>query len=259
MKRKIGIIDAKVGGLHLLKKLSEQFPTEDFLYFDVKYFTSLLERDLEKDINHLLSFVLSHDLKGLIIASDLIASLIMEFEIKIPIPYILISPSLVEFTNKYYEQKIMLFLAKERVIETNVYSKNLKADQLFTVPGDNLTVLVQEDEIKTSRSFREVINLLLPYSRKHVEVLVSGCSNISLLKTEILEVLPTVEIISLDDVIIKQLELMLLENGLLNIKGRGKIFIISENDKRTVKSRLKQLKIKPKTLVFVERVSQHFE
>ena len=101
----------------------------------------------------------------LIVSSDLVSTIINEANLKINIPYILTNNSLIDYTNQNYEQKVMLFLAKERVIETSIYSKNLKADQLFTVASDNLSILPEEDEIKTSRSFKEVIATLQQYQK----------------------------------------------------------------------------------------------
>lgn len=255
MKQKIGIIDSKIGGLHFLKHLQNEFKNEDFLYFDVKYFTKIEERDIVKEIKNLLNFVLSHDLKMLIVSSDLVSTIINEANLKINIPYILTNNSLIDYTNQNYEQKVMLFLAKERVIETSIYSKNLKADQLFTVASDNLSILPEEDEIKTSRSFKEVIATLQQYQKKHVDVLVSGCTNISLLTTEILEVLPKIEIISLRDVLVREMKKIMNNLSLFNPKGRGKIYIITEHDKRTIKMRLKNVSLKVKSITIVPKMT----
>lgn len=248
MRRAIGIIDSGVGGLSILKHLSITLPFEDYIYFGMPFLKNLEEIDIKLEINRIIEVLLSRNVKVIVVACDLLATVISEIDLKNDVPIIMISTAVIKYVNENYEHKNMLFLAREEVIEASIYQKNLRSDQLYSVGANELSRLVEEGEIKTSSSFNEMIDLLSPYTKKHIDVLVSGSTNLSLLKTEVLEVLPDIDIISPGEVLALELEKTLMKNNIKNKKRKGKIYLLTFDQKRKLKSDAKNYHIKYKKI-----------
>lgn len=247
-RQAIGIIDSNIGGLTILKELQNKFPSEDFIYLEINKFNYSEELDIEKPINQLIQILISRDVKMIIIVCDILANLVSQISLETSVPIINIAKSTIKYVNVNYENKNMLFLAVEEVLDSGYYQKHLRSDQLYSIYSSSLNELVEEGHVKTAMSFNEVIDLLHPYTKKYIDILIPASSNLSLLKTEYLEVLPNLEIICLDEVLSLDIERILSKNKDHKSRKKGKIIILTTKNKRKLKMVLRDFELKCKKI-----------
>lgn len=195
MKKAIGIFDSGVGGLTVLKKLTLQYPKEDFIYIgdiiNMPYGTKK-EEALLNCINKIINILIKMDVKLIIIACNSASSLLFRLpNIEIPLINIISSTSL----------KVISITKKKRVglIATSITINNKEYEKILNKYGieviskacDEFVLFIENNFIDLN-----VIKEKLSYFyNKDIDVLILGCTHFNYLKKEIELILNNILII----------------------------------------------------------------
>ena len=226
-KRPIGIIDVSCDGLSVVTTLLKEYKNEDILYFnDIKNLpyegkdSLVILKYIKKNVEYLLS----QDIKLLVVVSDTIIEYGNEFLETLEVPVISIVQTLIDYVNKNYENKNMILCAKDYIIKANLYQKNIKYSHLVTVNSNKLEEIILGNKIKTMKSFNASLDTFKAHQSRDFDVLLYTAPWIELVKTEILEFLKVKDFIKLGDIIASSVGLKLSSPYK---KGAGKLFIHS--------------------------------
>lgn len=203
-KNPIGIIDVSVDGLNILSSLTKEFKNEDFIYFnDIKNlpYEGKDPSIIHKYIKANLEFLLSQNIKLLIVISDTICEYGEEILSSINVPVIQIVDSIINYMNKNYENKNIILCSKDYILKANLYQKNIKYNHLYSISSNKMESIISNDKIKTMKSFNVAFDSFKTIQSKDLDVLVYTAPWIELLKTEINEALKVKEIIKIGDII----------------------------------------------------------
>ena len=247
-KMPIGIIDVSVDGLYILNPLTKDFKNEDFIYInDIKNFpyegkdVDVINKYVKANIDRLINL----NVKMLIVISDTIVEYCNEYLQTLKIPVINIVQSIIKYTNENYEQKNIVFCAKSYILKANLYQKFINYNHLYNVSSDELESIIIENKLKTSKAFSVSESTFKVVSKKDCDVLVITSPWIELLKIEISEFLDVDEMIKLGEVVANEIRKLNLGT---NSRGKGKITIVSNIDKKEFKSMTKWFNLKYKYL-----------
>ncbi|HPN61261.1 MAG TPA: hypothetical protein PLO88_03890, partial [Bacilli bacterium] len=232
IKEAIGILDMGMESFPLLFPLSKTFKYERFVYAN-----DLLNQPYEGlEPEAIVGFVKENverlqkqNLKLLIVGSDVIWEYAQDFLKTLSIPVFNIVDTLIEYINNHYEQKNMVLLAKNSILEANLYQKNFKYNHLYSLPSDELEAIVLNKMTKTTQSFYVAKTSLLPALKKEVDIIITSTPLLRLVKTEIDEYLRGAEItdvLAIWEDKIKSSGLVLYE------KGRGRIEVLGNVPKK---------------------------
>lgn len=245
-KMPIGILDANVEGLYILDSLTKEFKYEDFIYINDIKSAPYEGKDSEVILKHVkisVEKLLEYNIKLLVVISDTIVEYCEEYLKTLEIPVINIVSSIVNYVNNYYEQKNLIFCAKDYVIKANLYQKNFKYNRMYNVESDELENVIIQNKIKTSMSFKVAENLFKGVNQKGCDLLIITAPWIELLKTEIFEFLDVEKILKLGLVLTEEIKRSRIE---LNNRIKGKITIISDIDIKEFKELTKWFTLKYK-------------
>jgi len=182
--RPIGVFDSGVGGLTVLKRLTEELPNENYIYFGdtarVPYGEKTKEQliDIVKEI---LDWYKSKDVKAVIMACNTSAAVALE-DVKndydFPI-FGLIQPT-AEYVAYSHAQKIGV-LATTATIASKAYSSainKLNHDvEIFEMACPGLVEIVESNKIETYEAKKLVIKYVMPLLEKEVDKLILGCTH----------------------------------------------------------------------------------
>ncbi|MGD9886560.1 MAG: hypothetical protein AB7T03_01200 [Bacilli bacterium] len=232
IKDAIGLLDMGMESFPLLPFLSKTFKHERFIYIN-----DLLNQPYEGKTKELIiGFVQKNvarlqkePLKLLIVGSDIIWEYAQDFLKTLTIPVINIVDLLIEHINLNYEQKNMVLLAKNSVLEANLYQKNIKYNRLYSIPSDELEAIVLNKKTKTTKSFYTAKETLLPALKKEVDIIITSTPLLMLVKTEIEEYLRLAETTNLLTILEDKIKASEVN---FNLKGRGRIDVLGYVSKK---------------------------
>lgn len=242
-KLPIGILDMGIEGISVLKEFSNKFKYEDIIYIN-DFRNYPYEGRTEEDINTLVKakveLLLKYNIKLLVVVSDCIIEYCTTYLNSLPIPVVNIVNSLIEFTNDNFELKNMVLLAKQSILEANMYQKNFKYNHLYNISADGLVEVMDKNEIKTSESFYQANIALSKIARRDLDVLICSSPYLTCLKTEFLEFAKIPSIINVGEVLAEKTWKLGKE---FYQKGKGKRYIVSYLDKKTFQKMISWLDI----------------
>lgn len=226
VKDAIGILDLGLEGIEVAETLARNLKYERIVYItDLKYdsYLNISEKEVSEIVKRNIEILAEYNPKLLIVVNDIIVDRAASVILDLQIPSVNIIETLIEYANKFYEQKNMVLLAKEKTLEANLFPKNLKSNRLYQLASDELEVVIKERMTKTSRSFKTVSEQLKPVLKKQIDLIIIGTPSLIDLKTEFKEYLNFQEITDHGEIFLKRL----LEADLttLNRKGRGGFFV----------------------------------
>lgn len=185
----IGVFDSGVGGLTVLKRLAEELPNENYLYFGdtarVPYGEKTKEQliDIAKEI---LDWYKSKDAKAVIMACNTSSAVALDDiknDYKFPI-FGLIQPT-AEYVAYSNAEKIGV-LATTATITSQAYSKainKLNPDiEVIETACPGLVEIVESNKIDTYEAKKLVIKYLMPLLEKKVNKIILGCTHYPYLK-----------------------------------------------------------------------------
>lgn len=208
IKRPIGILDMGIEGFIILQSLRREFSYEDFIYLN-DYNNFPYERNEEEIILNFVkeqvNFLLSKNIKALIVVSDSIIEYCEEYLNTLDI--IIINPvqAIIKEVSTNYEKKNMALIAKKTILEAKMYQRYFVYNHLYNLPGDILNEILDKGDIKTANSFAATKEVLNPVLKRDLDIIIISSPYYQLLKTEIYEYLDFIKILSVDELIIKAL------------------------------------------------------
>ena len=244
IKDAIGILDMGIESFNILSTLSQEFKYERFVYInDLKNYPyeGKKEEDILAYVKANVEVLLKEGIKLLIVSSDTIIEYCSDYLSSLKIPTLQLVSTLIDYVNQNYEQKNIVLLAKNAIIEANLYQKNFKYNHLYNIACDDLENIINSKLIKTSKSFSKTKETFKSVIKRDVNIVVTSSPYLLNLKTEILEYLKIDEITDLGEIFAQKIREQKLP---LYDKGKGKITIISNIEKKEFKIRTYWSKLK---------------
>lgn len=202
--RPIGVFDSGLGGLTSVKELRRILPNEDIVYFGdtgrVPYggrATDTLVRFAEQDIRFLLSF----DVKAVLIACGTVSSLLHLFSDRLSVPTFGVSEATAEAAAAATENGRVGVIATAAAIASGRYQQLLRESdrglELMAFPCPLFVPLVENGRIHPGDIVIETVaeEYLAPMRAFGCDTLILGCTHYPLLADVISGVLPGVRLI----------------------------------------------------------------
>ena len=192
LKKPIGILDMGLEGVFILETLTKNFPNESFVYTnDLEYYPydSYKKEEILNFVNEKIQFLNTFDPKMIFIVSDTIFELCYE-DFKEREELVFLAPHIIQYVNAKYSYKSMLLLARKSIIEANLYQKFLKHSQLTSLASDEIESTLNNGNVKTSKTFKEVEKIMHLVQKKEIDLIIPSAPFLFALKTEFLEYFP---------------------------------------------------------------------
>lgn len=235
-KDAIGIVDLGLEGFSIAKILAENLKKEKIVYVtDLTYESHLnvTDNEIGEIVKRCVGALAAHNPKLVIVASGIIVERAASVILDLVVPSVNIVETLIDYANSKYEQKNMVLLAKEVLLEANLFQRNLKYNRLYQIPSDELDEVVKAGMTKTSRSFNAVFESFKTVMNKPVDLVIAATPGLSTLETEMREYLDFQEVTNLGMIYFERLSGGRLVN--LNARGRGGFFVYSTLPKKEFK------------------------
>lgn len=227
-KRPICLIDSGVGGFFILSMLQKKYPLEDFVYIlDNTHFPygNKTEEELELVLQENLRLANEQDAKLIVLACNTLSALFMQKEREDQNVVAIIEPT-ISYMNQNYEGKDILLLATPFTIDASVYQKSLKSNHLYSVACATFAKIVEEEQLKTPKSFKETAKVLKSYTKKNVDVILAACTHFGFLQTELQELFPNAAFVT-NSLAVSEVIAEKLGNDLYDKKSSKTKFITS--------------------------------
>ncbi len=228
--RPIGIFDSGLGGLTAVKEFNRILPGEDVIYFGdtgrVPYGTRSNETIL-KYVRQDIRFLMSHDIKGIIIACGTASSVALDIVKKeFEIPIIGVVEPAAKAALKATRNKKIGVLGTTGTINSGSYEKMLTGldpeAEIYTKACPMFVPLVENGYRNSEATTIIAREYLLPLKEQGVDTLILGCTHYPLL-SETISAIMGAEVILIDsgsvtaDEVKEKMELA----GMLNETGRS--------------------------------------
>ncbi|MBC7075573.1 MAG: glutamate racemase [Syntrophomonadaceae bacterium] len=183
--RPIGIFDSGVGGLTVVKCLLEQLPNEDFIYFgDTAHvpYGDKTRRQLFGYAHHIISFLLSREVKAIVVACGTHSSITLPvMSKKYQVPMLGVVKAGARSATRITRNGKIGVLATQATVNSLAYTKEIKkidpGYEVIEVACPRFVPLVEMgklDGLETREAVREYASPLLEYG---VDTLVLGCTH----------------------------------------------------------------------------------
>ena len=230
MKSPIGILDMGIDNISILNLLQKNFKFEHFIYvndLDCPEYEGLSEEEILKRVETNVSFLLSQNVKLIIVVSNTILEYCYHYFNDIRVPVINIFDIITSYINDKYEHKNMVLLANENIMNANIYQKKLRYNHLYNIISNRLDDIVKDNRLKTQISFDVTKESFKPVMKRDVDVIIPTTFNLLLLNIEINEYMKESEIMPLESLIIDKITaaLLAIENIYIKKKGKVEVFI----------------------------------
>lgn len=187
---RIGVFDSGVGGLTVLKALTEVSPNNEYIYFGDSLHLPYGEKkidDLLKYTKNIIEFLKSQDVEAIVIACGTLSSTVYDYvknkyDVKI---YDIITP-IVKSIQKTNLKKVLL-LGTEKTIQTRLFEEKLaKAGvEVYTKACPKFVPIIENkinDPLITA-----IGEYLYDFKGLGIEVIIPGCTHYGLIAEEISE------------------------------------------------------------------------
>lgn len=195
--RPIGIFDSGIGGLTVLEEIIKILPNENYIYYadtdNVPYGTKPKE-EVKKYINQAAEFLISKDVKALVIACNTATSIAIEdLRKKYTIPIIGIEPAVKPAVENRGEKRVLIMATPTTIKEEklNKLVQNLNANNyvdLIAMP--RLVEFAEKGDFKSKEVKEYIKQELKQYDLNEYSELVLGCTHFPLFKQILSEIFP---------------------------------------------------------------------
>ncbi len=227
--RPIGIFDSGLGGLTAVKEFNRILPGEDVIYFGdtgrVPYGTRSNETIL-KYVRQDIRFLMSHDIKGIIIACGTASSVALDtVKEEFDIPIIGVVRPAAKAALQATKNKKIGVLGTTGTINSGSYEKMLKALQpeaeVYAKACPMFVPLVENGYLKSEATNLIAREYLLPLKEHGVDTLILGCTHYPLLYETISDIMGTeVTLIDSGSVTADEVKAKMEAAGMLNDEKR---------------------------------------
>ena len=256
----IVVLDLGFNALYSLNAIKNEFKDETIIYlndlnkdtYDVVREDEIFDlNDVLENIKKLLDRAIKYNPKLIIVVNDSIIEYGKDLLDAVNVEKVYLTDVIIEEINKNYEYKNMAFFASQGIIEANLYQHNFHYTRLYNLNADNITDALKNFKMKTSDSFNQVKNALLPLYKKDVDVIIPTYSNILLFTTEILEYVKDqnkdIVILNIDSLLAKSAKNILGNNISTSKKNKKALYIIKNKEELNKnKKELKQVLLSQK-------------
>jgi len=186
----IGIIDSGIGGLTVVRAITERLPGYDIIYFGDTARMPYGNKSQETVVGYALEdidFLLGKGATIVVIASNTVSSVATERAAeKFDLPILEVISPAVELSIKTGRQLRIGIIGTRATIESGIYIKKIKAidsmAKVYTIPCPLLVPLVEEGWLKKPETARIVKKYLHPLKVRQIDTLILGCTHYPLLK-----------------------------------------------------------------------------
>lgn len=238
MDKKIGLFDSGIGGLSILKELLKILPNENYYYYQDSLhnpYGSKSEKEILKLAQEAVEILLKEHCKIIVIACNTATTACMKKlrEIYPNVIFVGTVPAIKVSYDNDSKNTILLstpYTTKSKRVQELLHLHTDDFHKIINVSGENLAHLI---DINLKDEIHELLEKILsPYKGK-VDSLIMGCTHYSLIKREILEVLPGIHLydgsVGVSKEVYHQLEIHHLLNH-SNMNGTIEIINNKSND-----------------------------
>jgi glutamate racemase len=223
MKQAIGIFDSGLGGLTVLKVLSQKFPQESFCYLgDIARlpYGNKSPETIRKYGLQILRFLKDQNVKALIIACNSASTVFLgenEFE---NIPLLNVIEPGAEAALQASLDKHIAVLGTSATIRSHAYEKTIKSldpqAQVIEEACPLLVPLVEEGFVQDPITQQVLERYLRNIKQKQIKTVILGCTHYPILKDDFRHVLgPSVKLVESGEVLAKRI-VSLFQSGKIN-------------------------------------------
>jgi glutamate racemase len=228
----IGVFDSGIGGLTVLKALTEKLPSESFVYFGdtarVPYGTKSDPVVKQFALQDSL-FLLKHDVKLIVVACNTASSVALDFlKQRLALPLIGVIEPGAKSAIEANPQKPVGIIGTRATIASGSYQRALKAlkpdIEFIAQPCPLFVPLVEEGLTSGTLPLTVIEYYLQPLKEAGIGNLILGCTHYPLLKPALEQYLgPEVAVIDASLATAQAVKDELETNGMLVREGRGSI------------------------------------
>lgn len=233
MKQSIGIFDSGLGGLTVLKELSQRFPHESFCYLgDIARlpYGNKSPETIRRYGLQILKFLKEQNVKALIIACNSASTVFLgehEFE---GIPLLNVIEPGAAAALKVSEDKKIAVLGTSATIRSHAYEETLKkldqSVEVFEQACPLLVPLVEEGWVQDPVTQLVAERYLQEVKKQKIQTVILGCTHYPVLKPDLRKVLgDKVHLVESGEVLAQQLENLYQQNLLERAEGTRQIRI----------------------------------
>ncbi|MDP3283395.1 MAG: glutamate racemase [Desulfobacterales bacterium] len=251
----IGIFDSGIGGLTVLKAITEKFPGYDIIYFGDTARTPYGNKSPETVIEYAVqgtAFLLNNGAKIIVMAcstSSGVAFDVVEKKFEAPV-FEVVTPA-VALALEFSRKTAIGVIGTRATIESGIYEKKIKAlnsdARVYSVASPLLVPLVEEGWIDRPETAMIVKKYLHPLKVRQIDTLILGCTHYPLLRHVIRRKIgKRINIIDSSTGVSGKVEKFLKERPdidcLLSKNGKTRIFVSDVTDQfaKTARVILKQ-------------------
>lgn len=194
---KIGVFDSGVGGLTVLKRLIDNYPNNEYIYYgdtkNIPYGDKSLD-ELKLLATNIMDFLLKKEVDLIIIACGTISSNLSNYlKDKYNIKIIdIISPVINYLNNSNYEK--IGVIATEATINSKIFSKSVNKDIKEVACKEFVPLIESNNLIELKKYFSVYLDNL-----KDRHLIVLGCTHYPIIKKEIKEYLNNVKLLDMSE------------------------------------------------------------
>lgn len=235
--RPIGIFDSGLGGLTAVKEFNRILPAEDVIYFGdtgrVPYGTRSDETIL-KYVRQDIRFLMSHDIKGIIIACGTASSVALDIVLReFDIPIVGVVKPAAEAALRVTRNKKVGVIGTPGTIHSRSYEKILNRlnpeVQVYLQACPMFVPLVENGYLRSEATNIIAREYLLPLKEQGIDTLILGCTHYPLLYETISAIMGSeVKLIDSGSVTADAVKHEMEEAGLLadgEKKGKNKYYV----------------------------------
>lgn len=234
----IGIFDSGLGGLTILKTLSQLLPKENLVYFgdtvNVPY-GAKSQKAVTKFSLAIAHFLQDQGVKLIIVACNTASALALpELQKQISVPVIGVIEPGAEAAARQTRNKRVAVIATEATVNSLSYPKHLaKLDNKIKViqkPCPLFVPLIEEGWIHKQAGQQIVKDYLQSIAKSKADTVILGCTHYPVIKKIIAGELGTgVQLVDSADILATTVKQLLTEQQLHNPKGKGTLKIYASD------------------------------
>ncbi|HHU24329.1 MAG: glutamate racemase [Bacilli bacterium] len=196
-KKPIGVFDSGVGGLTVLEKLVEMYPSENFIYVaDQGYcpYGTKTKEEIEQRVLTIGKYLLNRGVKAIVIACNTASLFKQSLQNITDTPVIsVIEPTALRAIELTKSKKVAV-LATNATIQNGKYQKILEENgvEVYPVPASSFVEIIESNEMDSNYALKTVTEKLLPLKSAGVDTLIHGCTHFGLLEFQMKKVLDDV-------------------------------------------------------------------
>lgn len=238
--RAIGIFDSGLGGLTVLKAISEIMPNENIIYFGDSKRTPYGSKSKDSIIKFSIQdvkFLLKNNVKAIVIACNTVSSnAINQLREQFDVPFIEVIKPGALYSAKTTKNNIIGVIGTKATIESKAYEKEIKQiNSDISVISKSCALLVplveEGNEWWNNKITKEIISYYLDDFKKYnIDTLVLGCTHYPLLINAINEVLNNkIILINSAGEVAKETKKVLENSNMLSKMRNGKIVLYTSD------------------------------